>query len=156
MSSLSTRLCTHGAPVSYLSGTMESGLHMMGQSTLRIQLTVGIRVDQERGRGTGWLWIRYSEERGMGEELHLLLTPSSMSAVDLATIHEVAIGRLVRCDYWLIILLNICCIHLINYACNCVNYLYISKFMFYRILNFYFIDFFVGWRNSTCLTRHTR
>ena len=75
----------------------------------------------------------------MGEEPHLLLTPSSMSAasvVDLATIHEVAIGRLVRCDYWLIILLNICRIHLINYACNCVNYLYISKFMFHCILNF--------------------
>ena len=75
----------------------------------------------------------------MGEEFHLLLTPSSTSAasvVDLATIHEVAIGRLVKCDYWLIILLNIYRIHLINYACNCVNYLYISKFMFHCILNF--------------------
>ena len=95
--------------------------------------------DQGRGQGTGWLWIRYPKERGMGEEPHLLLTSSSTSAasvVDLATIHEVAIGRLVRCDYWLIILFNICRIHLINYACNCVNYLYISKFMFYCILNF--------------------
>ena len=37
---------------------------------------------------------RYPEERGVGEELHLLLTPSSKSTastVDLATIHEVAI-----------------------------------------------------------------
>ena len=32
--------------------------------------------------------------------------------------------------------------HVSIYACNCVNYLYISKFMFYCILNFYFIDFF--------------
>ena len=56
----------------------------------------------------------------MGEELHLLLTLSSTSAtsaVDLAIIHEVAIGRLVRWDYWLILLFYICCIHLINYAC---------------------------------------
>ena len=77
-------------------------------------------MDQGRGRGIGWLWIRYSEERGVGEELHLLLTLSSMSAasaVDLATIHEVAIGRLVRWDYWLILLFYICRIHLINYAC---------------------------------------
>ena len=75
----------------------------------------------------------------MGEELHLLLTLSSTSAasaVDLAIIHEVAIGRLVRYDYWLIILFNIYRIHLINYACNYVNYLYISKFMFHCILNF--------------------
>ena len=80
----------------------------------------------------------------MGEELHLLLTPSSTiaaSAVDLATIYEVAIDRLVRCDYWLILLFYICRIHLINYAClnlcmYCVNYLYISKFMFHCILNF--------------------
>ena len=99
MSSVSTRLCTHGAPASCLSGTLESGLHMMGRSTLRIQLTVGTSVDQGRGRGTGWLWIRYPEELGMGEELHLLLIPTSMSAasaVDLATTHEVAVGRLVR------------------------------------------------------------
>ena len=77
-------------------------------------------MDQGRGRGTGWLWIRYPEERGVGDEPHLLLTPSSTSAasvVDLATIHEVAIGRLVRCDYWLILLFHICRIHLINYAC---------------------------------------
>ena len=102
MSLVSTRLYTNGAPTLCLSRTLESGLHMMGRSTLRIQLTVGTIVDQGRGRDTGWLWIRYPEERGMGEELHLLLTPSSMSAVnvvDLATIHEVAIGRLVRCDY---------------------------------------------------------
>ena len=126
-------------PLHTFSGTLESGLHMMGRSTLRIQLTVGTSVNQGRGRDTGWLWIRYSEERGVGEEPHLLLTPSSTSAtsvVDLATIHEVAIGRLVRCDYWLIILLNIYRIHLINYACNCVNYFYISKFMFHCILNF--------------------
>ena len=93
---------------------------MMGQSTLRIQLTIGTSVDLGRGRGTGWLWIRYSKEQGVGEELHLLLTPSSTSvasAIDLATIHEVAIGRLVRCDYWLILLFHICRIHLINYAC---------------------------------------
>ena len=93
---------------------------MMGRSTLRIQLTIGTSVDQERGRGTGWLWIRYLEEQGVGEEPHLLLTPSSMSAtsaVDLAIIHEVAICRLVRCDYWLILLFYICRIHLINYAC---------------------------------------
>ena len=93
---------------------------MMGRSTLRIQLTVGTSVDQGRGRGTGWLWIRYPEERGVGEELHLLLTPSSTSAasaVDLATIHEVAIDRLVRWDYWLILLFYIYHIHLINYAC---------------------------------------
>ena len=77
-------------------------------------------MDQERGRSIGWLWIRYPEERGVGEELHLLLTPSSMSAasvVDLAIIHKVAIGRLVRCDYWLILLFHICCIHLIKYGC---------------------------------------
>ena len=99
MSSVSTRLCTHGASASCLSGTLESGLHMMGRSTLWIQLTVGTSVDQGRGRGIGWLWIRYPEELGMGEELHLLLIPSSMSAasaVDLATTHEVAVGRLVR------------------------------------------------------------
>ena len=71
----------------------------MGQITLQIQLTVGTSVDQGRGRDIGWLWIRYPEERGMGEELHLLLTSSSTSAasvVDLATTHEVAVGRLVR------------------------------------------------------------
>ena len=99
MSSVLTRLCTHGAPASCLSGTLESGLHMMGRSTLRIQLTVGTSVDQGRGRDIGWLWIRYPEELGVGEELHLLLIPSSTSAasaVDLATTHEVAIGRLVR------------------------------------------------------------
>ena len=75
----------------------------------------------------------------MGEEPYFLLTPSSTSAasvVDSAIIHEVAIGRLVRCDYWLIILFNICQIHLINYAYNCVKYLYISKFMFHCILKF--------------------
>ena len=64
-SSVSTRLCTHEAPASCLSGTLESGLHMMGQSTLRIQLIVDTSVDQGRGRGTVWLWIRYLEERGM-------------------------------------------------------------------------------------------
>ena len=32
--------------------------------------------------------------------------------------------------------------HVSIYACNCVNYLYISKFKFHCILNFYFIDFF--------------
>ena len=104
MSSVSTRLCTHGAPASCLSGTLESGLHMMGQSTLWIQLTVGTSVDQGRGRGTGWLWIRYPKERGVGEEPHFLLTSSSTSvasAVDWAIIHALAIGRLVRCDYWL-------------------------------------------------------
>ena len=72
---------------------------MMGQSILWIQLTIGTSMDQGRGRGTGWLWIRYPEELGMGEELHLLLIPSSTSAasaVDLATTHEVAVGRLVR------------------------------------------------------------
>ena len=54
-------------------------------------------MDQGRGRGIGWLWIRYLEERGVGEKLHLLLTPSSTSAasvVDLATIHEVAIDKI--------------------------------------------------------------
>ena len=110
MSSVSTRLCTYGAPDSCLSGTLESGLHMMGRSTLRIQLTVGTSMDQGRGRGTRWLWIRYPEERGVGEEPHFLLTPSSTSVasvVDLATIHEVAIGRLVRCDYWLILLFHV-------------------------------------------------
>ena len=120
MSSLSTHLCTHGAPTLCLSRTLESGLHMMGRSTLQIQLTVGTSVDQGRGRGIGWLWIRYLEELGVGEELHLLLTPSSMSAasaVDLATIHEIAFGRLVRCDYWLILLVYIYRIYLINYAC---------------------------------------
>ena len=99
MSLVSTRLCTHGAPASCLSRTLESGLHMMGRSTLRIQLTIGTSVDQGRGLGIGWLWIRYPEERGVGEELHLLLTPSSTSAasaVDLATTHEVAVDRLVR------------------------------------------------------------
>ena len=99
MSLVLTRLCIHGAPASCLSGTLESGLHMIGQSTLRIHLTVGTNLDQGRGRGTGWLWIRYPEELGVGEELHLLLIPSSTSAasaVDLATTHEVAIGRLVR------------------------------------------------------------
>lgn len=130
---VSTCLCTHGAPASCLSGTLESGLHMMGQSTLRIQLTVGISMDQGRGRGIGWLWIRYPKERGVGEKPHYLLTPSSMSAasaVDWATIHALAIGRLVRCDYWLFSLFHIF-----------VNYLYISKFMFHCILNLYFIDF---------------
>ena len=32
--------------------------------------------------------------------------------------------------------------HVSIYACNCINYLYISQFMFHCILNFYFIDFF--------------
>ena len=119
MSSVSTRLCTHGAPASCLSGTLESGLHMMGQSTLRIQLTVGTSVDQGRGRGTGWLWIRYPKERGVGKEPHFLLTPSSMSvtsAVDWATIHALAIGRLVRCDFWLFSLFHIYRIHSLFYA----------------------------------------
>ena len=93
---------------------------MMGQSTLRIQLTIGTSVDLGRGRGTGWLWIRLPEERGMGEEPHFLLTPSSTSvtsAVEWATIHALAIGRLVRCDYGLFSLFHICRIHSINYAC---------------------------------------
>ena len=96
-------------------------------------------MDQGRGRGTGWLWIRYPKERGMGEEPHFLLTPSSTSAasaVDWATIHALAIDRLVVCDYWLFSLFHICRIHLISFACNCVNDLYISKFMFHCILNF--------------------
>jgi hypothetical protein len=70
--------------------TLESGLHTTVQSTLRIQLTVGTRGALERGRGTGWLWIRYPVERDVGERPHFLLTPSSMSVagvVDLATIH---------------------------------------------------------------------
>jgi hypothetical protein len=47
--------------------------------------------------------------------------------------------------------------HVSTYASNCVSYLYISKFMFHCILNFFFIDlFFVGWRNSTCSTRRMR
>ena len=103
--------CTCGKPRQYhflcshlvaAARTLESGLHMMGRSTLRIQLADGTSMDQGRRRGTGWLWIRYPEELGVGEELHLLLTPSSTSAasaVDLTTIHEVAIDRLVRCDY---------------------------------------------------------
>ena len=119
MSSVSTRLCTHGAPSSCLFGTLESGLHMMGQSTLRIQLTVGTSVDQGRGQGTEWLWIRYPEEQGVGEEPHLLLTPSSTSAasvVDWDTIHALAINRLVRCDYWLFLLFHIYRIHSLFYA----------------------------------------
>ena len=32
--------------------------------------------------------------------------------------------------------------HVSIYACNCINYLYISQFMFHCILNFYFVDFF--------------
>ena len=80
----------------------------------------------------------------MGEEPHLLLTSSSTSAarvVDLATIHEVAIGRLVRCDYWFILLFIfviyiLLIMHVSFYACICVNYLYISKFMFHCILEF--------------------
>ena len=134
MSLVLTRLCTHGAPASCLSGTLESGLHMMGRSTLRIQLTVGTSVDQGRGRGIGWLWIRYPEERGVGEELYLLLTPSSTSAasaVDLATIHEVAIGRLVRCNYWFILLFYICRLHLINYAC-----LFLSFYLCQLLIHF--------------------
>ena len=77
-------------------------------------------MDQGREQGIGWLWIRYLKERGVGEEPHLLLTPSSTSAasvVDWATIHALAIGRLVRCAYWLFLLFHICRIHLINYAC---------------------------------------
>ena len=120
MSSVLTRLCTHGAPASCLFGTLVSGLHMIGQSTLWIQLTVGTSMDPGRGRGIGWLWIRYLEERGVVVEPHFLLTPSSTSvasAVDWATIHALAIGRLVRCNYWLILLFHICRNHLINYAC---------------------------------------
>jgi hypothetical protein len=49
MSSVSTRLCTNGALASCLTGTLESGLHMTGQSTIRIQLTVGTSVDLGRG-----------------------------------------------------------------------------------------------------------
>ena len=93
---------------------------MMGQSILWIQLTIGTSMDQGRGRGTGWLWIRYPEEQGVGEEPHFLLTPgstSATSAVDWATIHTLAIGRLVRCDYWLFSLFYIYRIHSINYAC---------------------------------------
>ena len=77
-------------------------------------------MDQGRGRGIGWLWIRYPEEQGVAEEPHFLLTSSSTSVaivVDLATIHAVTIGRLVRCDYWLFSLFHICHIDLINYAC---------------------------------------
>jgi hypothetical protein len=58
-------------------------------------------VDLGRGRGIGWLWIGYQEERDMGEQPHFLLTLSSMSvasAVDWATTHALAIGKLVRCD----------------------------------------------------------
>ena len=42
---------------------------------------------------------------------------SAANMVDLVTIHEVPIGRLVRCDYWLILLFHIYRIHLIKYAC---------------------------------------
>jgi hypothetical protein len=120
VSTVSTRLCKHGAPTSCLTGTLESGLRTMGQSTLRIQLTVGTSVDPGRGRGTGWLWIRCLEERGVGEEPHFLLSPSSTSvtsAIDWATIHALAISKLVRCDYWLFSLFHIYHIHSINYAC---------------------------------------
>ena len=111
---MSTCLCTHGALASCLSRTLESGLHMIVQSTLRIQLTVGTSVDQERGRGTGWLWIKYPEEWDVGEEPHFLLTPICMSAasmVDWTTIHALTIDRLVRCDYWLFSLFHIYHIH---------------------------------------------
>jgi hypothetical protein len=100
-SSVWTRLCKHGAPASSLFGTLEIGLHTMVQSTLRIQLTVGRSVDLGRGRGTGWLWIRYQEEHDTGERPHFLLTLSSMSVasvVDWATTHALADGKLVRCD----------------------------------------------------------
>ena len=118
----------------------------MGRSTLRIQLTIGTSMDQGRGRGTGWLWIRYPEERGVEEEPYLLLTPSSTSAtsvVNLATIHEVAIGRLVRWDYWLILLFYICRIHLIKYAClNLCLYLCQLLIHFYVHVSLY-IEFLI-------------
>ena len=151
MSSMSTRLCTHGVPASCLSGTLESCIHMMGRSTLRIQLTIRASVDQGRGWDTGWLWTRYLEERGMGEKPHFLLTPSSTSAASAivwAIIHTLAIGRLVRWDYidcfhyFIFVVFIQLIMHVSIYACNYVNYLYISKFMFHCILNFYFIDFF--------------
>jgi hypothetical protein len=100
-SSVSTRLSKHGGPASCLSGTMESGLHTTVQRTLQIQLTVGTSGALERGRGTGWIWIRYPVERDVGERRHLLMTQSSMSvasAVDLATIPALAIDKLMRCD----------------------------------------------------------
>jgi hypothetical protein len=96
-----TYLSKHGGPVSCLSETLESGLHTMVQSTLRIQLTVGTSRALERERGAGWLWIRYPVERDVGERPHFLLTPSNTSVasvVDLATTHTLAIGKLVRCD----------------------------------------------------------
>jgi hypothetical protein len=108
------------SPDMCLFETLESSHHTMGQSTLRIQLIIGASVDLGRGRGTRWLWIRYLKERGVGEEPHFLLTSSSTSVasvVDWATIHALAINRLVRCDYWLFLLFHIYCIVSINYEC---------------------------------------
>jgi hypothetical protein len=101
MSLVWTCLYKHGGPASCLSETLESGLHMTVQSTLWIQLTIGTSGALERGRGSEWLWIRYPVERDMGERPYFLLTLSSTSVasvVDLATIHAVATGKLVRCD----------------------------------------------------------
>jgi hypothetical protein len=98
-SSVSTRLSKHGGPALCLSGTLESGLHTTVQRTLQIQLTVGTSGALERGRGIGWLWIRYPVERDVGERCHFLMTQSSKSvasAVDLATIPALVIGKLVR------------------------------------------------------------
>jgi hypothetical protein len=100
MSSVWTHLSKHGGPASCLSRTLDSGLLTTVQSTLRIQLTARTSRVLERGRDTGWLWIKYPIEHDMGEQPHFLLTPSSMSVasvVDLATIHVVATSKLVTC-----------------------------------------------------------
>ena len=56
MSSVSIRLCTHGAPALCLSRTLESGLHMMGQITLRSSLPLEqawIKEEDEAHDGYG-------------------------------------------------------------------------------------------------------
>lgn len=97
-----TSSCSHGLPVLCLSAIQESGQHTMAQSTLPIQVTGGTSVVPGRGRDTRWLWIRFPVGRGVEEQPHFLLTPSSTNvanAVDWVIIHALAVGKLARCDH---------------------------------------------------------
>jgi hypothetical protein len=75
-----------------------SGHLKLGRNILWIQEHVGTNVEPERGQGTRRSWTRFPVERGEGEQLPFLLTPSRTNVgnvVDLGITHIHAIGPLV-------------------------------------------------------------
>ena len=68
----------------------------------------------------------------MDQQAHIdPLIPEPYMDVEIAPTVLDAIGILVRCDYWLILLFYICCIHLINYVC-----LYLCLYLCQLLIHF--------------------